>query len=812
MCPFDQQGGPAMPNVSQKTYIRYKFSGLQLIPLHLWNAESKRRGVVRQDGKRPLHDHWTTYQYGNAKVLAEAEKSGRNLGFRPDATHLVIDVDPRNDGIVGFDLLCAEIGLDPKQYPLVVTGSGGFHLYMTKPADLPIRDTVEGFSGVEFKSKGRQLVAAGSIHPNGNPYYFDDQHPRLEDGLPAAPEALLRLIVREQRSAGTGVGRGDYTQEQLAKALAPLDPTEFREHDKWLRLMMACHHATNGDGRHEFIEFSTLDPMYANDAEIIGRRWDSLHAQKDQGVTVATLNMILAEHDLGNLQARPTVADDEFEDDPEVPATDDDADIAKAKEELPDGVKSEGIYTEEGMGKLVELNLKYCAVLEGGKFRIFYKAKMPGDSFNREVWCRASAIDFEKLYSNVRITRDKEAAGLSKNAADTIELGKAWTTFSGRRQAEGIGFWPLKDYEGYINMWEGFAVEPSGKGSWSRLQEMMHDVLSDGNDRIFDYIMNWCAYLIQQPAKPAESCLVFRGGMGVGKGTLGNTLAKLIGRHAMAIQSPELITGRFNSHLQDTVFLFADEAVRPYDKVAESRLKALITEPFLTYEGKGRDVVSADNHLHIMMASNEQWVIPAGMDDRRFMVSDANTKWQRKTDKWIALRKELSEGGGYQRMMFDLRTRPLPQGWHPRQIPSTKALIDQKIRNMKPLWQFFFNACVEGILPFETIKDKPWESGPVRFFYYDFRDAFRQFCNENGIKLGSGKQNLYSIKREMCELFVTCRPDLRDIVPEERFTELKHQEDKRTPSVEIPCLAECRAEFERRLDSEVLQWGDSEFG
>src|SRR5262249_21561492 len=74
---------------------------------------------------------------------------------------------------------------------------------------------------------------------------------------------------------------GLYSQEQIAAMLDSLDVTDFSDHDKWLRLMMACHHASNGDARSEFIEWSTGDPQYVNDADIIGRRWDSLHADTD---------------------------------------------------------------------------------------------------------------------------------------------------------------------------------------------------------------------------------------------------------------------------------------------------------------------------------------------------------------------------------------------------------------------------------------------------------------------------------------------------------------------------------------------------
>ena len=84
------------------------------------------------------------------------------------------------------------------------------------------------------------------------------------------------------------MGGGHVAPEQLAAALEALDAGDFGTHEEWLQLMMACHHATGGEGRQEFIELSTGDAEYADAAEEIGRRWDSLHAERDDGVTVAS--------------------------------------------------------------------------------------------------------------------------------------------------------------------------------------------------------------------------------------------------------------------------------------------------------------------------------------------------------------------------------------------------------------------------------------------------------------------------------------------------------------------------------------------
>jgi hypothetical protein len=145
--------------------------------------------------------------------------------------------------------------------------------------------------------------------------------------LPPAPKALLKAIKRPARSAVQGGGQ--YSQEKIAEALSKLDVTKFNSNDKWFRLMQACHHASGGDARSEFLDWSTGDSNYAADAYLIGKRWDSLHADRNDGVTYRTLNMILRENGAASSQAAPDVDADEFPDDQgddmdfDTPASDD---------------------------------------------------------------------------------------------------------------------------------------------------------------------------------------------------------------------------------------------------------------------------------------------------------------------------------------------------------------------------------------------------------------------------------------------------------------------------------------------------------
>jgi hypothetical protein len=206
------------------------------VPLHRYDATSVRNGTIRKDGKRPIHRDWTKRPYSSAKVLKWCLENNHNVGLRLPGDVVVIDIDPRNNGNKGWDNLCLEYGIDESMFPCVITGSGGRHYYARKPADVPVLDTLKDFDGVEFKSKGRQVVASGSIHPETLMHYvWDDNAPAPED-MPELPEVLLLAITRPQQSEITSGGQWD--QHQLAAVLARLKPEDFRQHDRWIKLMM----------------------------------------------------------------------------------------------------------------------------------------------------------------------------------------------------------------------------------------------------------------------------------------------------------------------------------------------------------------------------------------------------------------------------------------------------------------------------------------------------------------------------------------------------------------------------------------------
>ena len=305
--------------VNKEQLQPYLDIGADLIPLNVWNKQTTdKKGRVQKRGKTPLYPNWTTSPKNTGKTIELIEKS-YNVGYRIQPTDLIIDIDHRNFGDVdSLGDLCKFLGVHDlaDSCPTVITGSGGFHYYLTIPEGVHIRETIEQFPGIEFKTAGRQVVSAGSKHPNGEYYEWDDFSPALEHRIEADPR-LIELLQYElpKNQAGSGVING----EQLARLLEQIPVESYDDNDKWFSIMCASHHGTGGLGIEEFLEWSLNDLDYSDDEHLIRCRWASL-SEKAVSKTINTLykevlvhggdtNIILPEEDFKDI----TDFDDEID-------------------------------------------------------------------------------------------------------------------------------------------------------------------------------------------------------------------------------------------------------------------------------------------------------------------------------------------------------------------------------------------------------------------------------------------------------------------------------------------------------------------
>ena len=348
-----------------------------------------------------------------------------------------------------------------------------------------------------------------------------------------------------------------------------------------------------------------------------------------------------------------------------------------------------------------ELNERHAVVIEAGSTVVITEDYDP--VLERQVVRRSTFADIINRYASTRVQT------LTPQGRPTTKgLGHAWLNHGNRRQYQGVVFAPNQDKPGYYNLWRGYAVEPRA-GDWSRLKNHIRDVICRGDATLIRYVMAWMAHAVQVPGEPAEVALVLRGAQGVGKGIFVRELGGLFGQHFVHVSHPRHLSGNFNAHLQDAVVVFADEAFGVEDKQSVAVVKMLITERMIPVERKHHDAEMVKNVVHLVMASNDDWVVPAGLDERRFCVLDVSRAQQGDHD-YFGKMVEQMESGGRKAMLYELLHHDYSDV-NIREAPATEALLEQKLLSLEPHEQWWLEKLTEGRL---TERDDGWQTQVVR--------------------------------------------------------------------------------------------------
>jgi hypothetical protein len=438
-----------------------------------------------------------------------------------------------------------------------------------------------------------------------------------------------------------------------------------------------------------------------------------------------------------------------------------------------------------------ELNNEHFVSMHGGKTFVFneeYDAAL-----DRNILTSSSFTHFRQFYSNELVITGYTDHG------DPIrkQKGKAWLENLNRRQYKGIVLIPNGDRPGYYNLWKGWAIDPQ-EGDWSKLNEHIKTNVCDSNAELYDYVIKWLAFAVQHPDKPSQVALVMRGKKGVGKSILGTIFGKLFGQNFLQIFSSKHLIGNFNLHLRDCIFLFADEAFWAGDKRAESVLKGLITEPTLVIEGKGKDVVITKNMLHIMMASNSDWVAPASLDERRFCILDVGDRNIQDKGYFGAIMKQM-KNGGYAAMLYDLQNMDLSD-FDIRDVPDSEGLREQKIYSMDPIEKWWFQKLTDGYLP---PADRKWGIVEKNAMYDDYVNT----VGKTGV---THKQIATILGIRLQKLVPRHYPKTKKIMVEKGYWNAVKDEyvsnKKSVPHWEFPPLEECRGFFEEIANMKGHKW------
>ena len=427
-----------------------------------------------------------------------------------------------------------------------------------------------------------------------------------------------------------------------------------------------------------------------------------------------------------------------------------------------------------------ELNNRH-AVIHVGKTLVLTEKVDP--VFNRKTFELESRTSFNDWYAPREL--------------DGKKISNIWFLDPNRRQYDGLVFSPQGEVPKYFNMFQGFPITP-GEGNCSLCLDLIKDVICNGNQKHYDYVIKWIAHLFQKPAELPGTALVMRGRQGTGKGTMMKYLGELVGQHYLELVQMGQVTGRFNAHMKDALLVHANEAIWGGDKPSEGAIKAMITDETSAIEFKGKDIITVKNYKRLVLASNNDWVVPRDMDCRRFFVLDVSDAHKEDQDYFSAIHKQMTSGG-LQGLMHHLFTIDLDD-FNPRIMPETGgAGFDMKLRSMNSEDEWLYELLDRGIIPPEnhdiSTINIPW---PTEILKSKIHSMYTDWCKTQNERHPLSQTLL---GRRLNEVF----PSLANSRPT--------YSGKRVHCYKFPPLDECRRCFEQECKEGPYiwsQWGDSE--
>ena len=164
-------------------------------------------------------------------------------------------------------------------------------------------------------------------------------------------------------------------------------------------------------------------------------------------------------------------------------------------------------------------------------------------------------------------------------------------------------------------------------------------------------LLDWLAYVLQQPGKRVNWGVLLQGAQGCGKSYFSTIMQNILGRNMRQLDSTT-IAGRFTGWAHGSRLAVVEEirisGTNKYEVL--DKLKPYQTNDTISVEEKGRDSRTVPNFTNYLLLTNHKDAIPLGDGDRRYCVLFSALQSASQMDK------AFSAGGGtdaYFKRLFD---------------------------------------------------------------------------------------------------------------------------------------------------------------
>lgn len=248
--------------------------------------------------------------------------------------------------------------------------------------------------------------------------------------------------------------------------------------------------------------------------------------------------------------------------------------------------------------------------------------------------------------------------------------------------------------------------------------EQFLDVLTNHKRAIKEYILNWCAHLVQKPLELPGVALIFIGQKGVGKDTFGDFLGTyIIGSTYYQNYSNQL--QYFDKHdiFKANKFLVkVEELSRKIlcDENNDTYIKSSITAPTTTINPKNGTPYEVRNYKRVIGTTNHSNALNIDQNERRYVFSVVSPEKMGDHTYWTMIRDVLFTPAGALAVTNMLLAQDITS-FNPRALPEN-TYLKQLQEDTTDSVQKFIEQCEAGEYSGNEL-------------YHRYRD----YCSEEGI-------------------------------------------------------------------------------
>ena len=357
-----------------------------------------------------------------------------------------------------------------------------------------------------------------------------------------------------------------------------------------------------------------------------------------------------------------------------------------------------------------------------------------------------------KLGTVVVNNKDKEL-----NAWSILNHGKNKNNFMYR----GIRFYSKDKH--VFSMFHGYkykCVESINEAKISDYLKLIHDVIANGDEECYEYLLNWISLIIQKPNAKAETAIVIKGAQGTGKTMFTNRISKLLkGYSKKNVTNIDHIVGKFNTAIENNKLIVCNElASAETNKYLNSdALKSVITEKQVEINQKNEKVRTCENVCNLIIVSNNDAPIKIENGDRRYVVLEASSVHKGDFDYFTELHKNFDDEF-YNNLFTFFMKRDISR-FNPRKIPMTEAK-KQIMELSKSSFELFIEEYNEKLSEgmnkqqaFAWYKTFAQDNGFQLCNIKTFGMNMCKYCETKRVRLGGKLEWRYQLKDEFKQPF-----------------------------------------------------------